>query len=68
MTVEALARTYHFVVFTTTDAVNTLRLAQCSTPFTAGRGPGGGELFDALSRFHVDVSLIEDAPEELVAA
>jgi hypothetical protein len=30
--------------------------------------PAAGMLFDALSAFHVDVSLIEDAPEELVAA
>ncbi len=69
MTVEALARTYDFVVFTTTDAVNTLRLAPMfHTILLRDADPAAGELFDALSRFHADVSLIEDAPEELVAA
>ncbi len=69
MTVEALARTYDFVVFTTTDAANTLRLAPMfHTILLRDADPAAGELFDALSRFHADVSLIEDAPEELVAA
>ncbi len=69
MTVEALARTYDFVVFTTTDAANTLRLAPMfDTILLRDADPAAGQLFDALSRFHADVSLIEDAPEELVAA
>jgi polysaccharide biosynthesis transport protein len=69
MMVEALARTYDFVVFTTTDAANTLRLAPMfDTILLRDADPAAGELFDALSRFHADVSLIEDAPEELVAA
>ena len=69
MTVEALARTYDFVVFTTTDAANTLRLAPMfDTILLRDADPAAGKLFDALSRFHADVSLIEDAPEELVAA
>jgi succinoglycan biosynthesis transport protein ExoP len=69
MTVEALARTYDFVVFTTTDAANTLRLAPMfDTILLRDADPAAGRLFDALSRFHADVSLIEDAPEELVAA
>ena len=69
MTVEALARTYDFVVFTTTDAANTLRLAPMfDTILLRDADPAAGRLFDALSRFHADVSLIEDALEELVAA
>ena len=69
MTVEALARTYDFVVFTTTDAANTLGLAPMfDTILLRDADPAAGKLFDALSRFHADVSLIEDAPEELVAA
>ncbi len=69
MTVEALARTYDFVVFTTTDAANTLRLAPMfDTILLRDADPAAEKLFDALSRFHADVSLIEDAPEELVAA
>ena len=69
MTVEALARTYDFVVFTTTDVANTLRLASMfDTILLRDADPAAGMLFDALSAFHVDVSLIEDAPEELVAA
>jgi hypothetical protein len=69
MTVEALARTYDFVVFTTTDAANTLRLAPMfDTILLRDADPAAENLFDALSRFHADVSLIEDAPEELVAA
>ena len=69
MTVEALARTYDFVVFTTTDAANTLRLASMfDTILLRDADPAAGPLFDALSRFHADVSLIEDASEELVAA
>ncbi|HEY8136807.1 MAG TPA: lipopolysaccharide biosynthesis protein, partial [Methylocystis sp.] len=68
-TVEALARTYDFVVFTTSDAANTLRLAPMfDTILLRDADPAAGELFDTLSRFHADVSLIEDAPEELVAA
>ncbi len=69
MTVEALARTYDFVVFTTTDAANTLHLAPLfNTILLRDADPAAEKLFDALSRFHADVSLIEDAPEELVAA
>ncbi len=69
MTVEALARTYDFVVFTTTDAANTLRLASMfDTILLRDADPAAEKLFDALSRFHADVSLIEDASEELVAA
>jgi len=69
MTVEALARTYDFVVFTTTDAANTLRFAPMfDTILLRDADPAAGRLFDALSRFHADVSLIEDALEELVAA
>jgi uncharacterized protein involved in exopolysaccharide biosynthesis len=69
MTVEALARTYDFVVFTTTDAANTLPLAPLfDTILLRDADPAAESLFDALSRFHADVSLIEDAPEELVAA
>lgn len=69
MTVEALARTYDFVIFTTTDAANTLGLAPMfDTILLRDADPAAGELFDALARFHADVSLIEDAPEELVAA
>ena len=69
MTVEALARTYDFVVFTTTNAANTLRLAPMfDTILLRDADPAAENLFDALSRFHADVSLIEDAPEELVAA
>jgi uncharacterized protein involved in exopolysaccharide biosynthesis len=68
MTVEALARTYDFVVFTTTDAANTLRLAPMFDTILLRDADPAGKLFDALSRFHADVSLIEDAPEELVAA
>jgi NAD(P)-dependent dehydrogenase (short-subunit alcohol dehydrogenase family) len=69
MTVEALARTYDFVVFITTDAANALRLAPMfDTILLRDADPAAGMLFDALSRFHADVSLIEDAPEELVAA
>jgi uncharacterized protein involved in exopolysaccharide biosynthesis len=68
-TVEALARTYDFVVFTTTDAANTLHLAPMfDTILLRDADPAAGQLFDALSLFHADVSLIEDAPEELVAA
>jgi succinoglycan biosynthesis transport protein ExoP len=69
MMVEALARTYDFVVFTTTDAANTLRLGPMfDTILLRDADPAAGELFDALSRSHADVSLIEDATEELVAA
>jgi len=69
MTEEALARTYDFVVFTTTDTANTLRLAPMfDTILLRDADPAAENLFDALSRFHADVSLIEDAPEELVAA
>ena len=69
MTVEALARTYDFVVFTTTDAANTLRLASMfDTILLRDADPAAEKLFDALARFHADVSLIEDASEELVAA
>jgi uncharacterized protein involved in exopolysaccharide biosynthesis len=69
MTVEALARTYDFVVFTTTDAANTPPLAPLfDTILLRDADPAAESLFDALSRFHADVSLIEDAPEELVAA
>ncbi len=69
ITVEALARTYDFVVFTTTDAANTLRLASMfDTILLRDADPAAGQLFDALARFHADVSLIEDASEELVAA
>ena len=68
-TVEALARTYDFVVFTTTDAANTLRLAPMfDTILLREAEPAAEKLYGALSRFHEDVSLIEDAPEELVAA
>ncbi|MGA9824270.1 MAG: lipopolysaccharide biosynthesis protein, partial [Methylocystis sp.] len=67
--VKALARTYDFVVFTTTDAANTLRLAPMfDTILLRDADPAAEKLLDALSRFHADVSLIEDAPEELVAA
>ncbi len=69
MTVEALARTYDFVVFTTTDAANMLPLAPLfDTILLRDADPAAESLFDRLSRFHADVSLIEDAPEELVAA
>jgi uncharacterized protein involved in exopolysaccharide biosynthesis len=69
MAVEALAQTYDFVIFTTTAAAATLHLGpMCDTVLLRDADPAAQELFDALSRSHADVSLIEDASEDLVAA
>jgi Mrp family chromosome partitioning ATPase len=69
MVVDALAQTYDFVVFTTIAAASALHLGPMfDTILVRDEDPGAQELFDALSRSHADVSLIEDASEDLVAA
>jgi len=69
MAVEALTQTYDFVIFTTTAIAATLRLGpMCDTILLRDADPTAQELFDTLSRNHADVSLIEDASEDLAAA
>jgi hypothetical protein len=64
-----LAQTYDFVVFTTIAAASALHLGPLfDTILLRDEDPGAQELFDALSRSHADVSLIEDASEDLIAA
>ena len=69
MLLEALARTYDFVVFATGDAANTLRLAPMfDKVLLRAADPAAQQLHDAVQRVCRDVSLIEDASDAQVAA
>ncbi|MGA8172854.1 MAG: exopolysaccharide transport family protein [Methylocystis sp.] len=69
MVVEALAQTYDFVVFTTMSAADALRLGPMfDTILLRDADPAARELLEEFSRSRADVSLIEDAAEDLVAA
>ena len=68
MVVEALAHTYDFVVFATSSASEAKRVGpMCDAILVRDADPAAHALVDELSHVCADVSLIEDAKEELVA-
>ncbi len=68
MVVEALAHTYDFVVFATSAIEEAKRVGPlCDAILVRDADPAAQTLVDELSHVCADVSLIEDAKEELVA-
>ena len=69
MVVDALARTYDFVVFSIGATSDVFRFSSMFDKILLrDADPAAHEMFDELSHVHRDVQLIEDATGDLVAA